>query len=215
MLRRLTTKLSYANVMSTIAMFVVVAGGTAYAASIAKNSVGSQQIKKGAVKTADLGRNAVSSIKVKDGSLRAADFAAGQLPAGPKGEPGAPGAPGPKGDKGDKGEKGDNGDAGAPGLTNVLVRENQDQGVAAGGVSDRKVFCQPGEHVVTGGGGWTNSGTRVYGSTGQGTIRLSAPIDASGNAPATGATPAGWRVTSENTSASTRDFHAYAVCAKG
>ena len=70
---------------------VVASAGTGYAASkLAKNSVGTKQIKK----------NAVVSSKVKDGSLLAQDFAAGSLPKGPKGDTGPRGLQGPKGNAG-------------------------------------------------------------------------------------------------------------------
>ena len=40
-------RLTYANVMSSIAVFLVVAGGTAFAAGqLGKNSVGTKQLKK-------------------------------------------------------------------------------------------------------------------------------------------------------------------------
>jgi hypothetical protein len=89
---RLRSKLSYANVVATLALFVAL-GGSAYAAvELSKNSVRTKHIAKGQVKAADLGRNAVTSAKVKNLSLLAADFKAGQLPAiGPKGDPGPPG----------------------------------------------------------------------------------------------------------------------------
>jgi hypothetical protein len=76
--------LSFANVMSVIAVFIAIGGG-AYAAGIAKDSVKSKQIKAGAVKSAELADDAVTSPKVKDGSLRGSDFADGELPAGPPG----------------------------------------------------------------------------------------------------------------------------------
>jgi hypothetical protein len=83
-MHRIRKRLTYANVMSSIAVFIVL-GGAAYAASqLPKNSVGTKQLKK----------NAVISSKVKNGSLEAADFKAGQLPAGPKGDKGEKGDPG-------------------------------------------------------------------------------------------------------------------------
>jgi hypothetical protein len=90
-MRALRARLTYANVMAPLAMFIVLGGG-AYAAGtkLAKNSVGSRELKA----------NAVTSSKVKDGKLLAKDFKAGQLPAGPTGATGAQGA---KGDKGDPG----------------------------------------------------------------------------------------------------------------
>lgn len=81
-------RLTYANVMSSIAVFLVLGGATALAAGLAKNSVGSKQLKKNAVTTAKIKKGAVTGAKVKAGSLKASNFAAGQLPAGPKGDPG-------------------------------------------------------------------------------------------------------------------------------
>ena len=77
-------KLSFANVMSMIAVMIAL-GGTSYAAGLARNSVGSTQIKTGAVKNSDLGSSAVTSGKVKNGSLQAADFAARPAPGRPEG----------------------------------------------------------------------------------------------------------------------------------
>jgi hypothetical protein len=89
-------RLTYANVMSSIAVFLVLAGGTAFAATqvLPKNSVGSKQIKKGAVGPAKLSPAAKVTLTG---------------PAGPKGSTGATGPQGPKGDKGDKGEIGPQG----------------------------------------------------------------------------------------------------------
>jgi hypothetical protein len=75
-----------------LALFIAL-GGTSYAATLPRNSVGSTQLKK----------NAVTSAKVKNSSLLAKDFKAGQLPAGAKGDPGAAGA---KGDAGPNGAAG-------------------------------------------------------------------------------------------------------------
>lgn len=83
-------KLSYANVMSTVAMFFVLTGATAVAAnSLAKNSVGSKQIKKNAVTSSEIKKNAVTNAKikkdavtgakVKNGSLTGADINLGAL----------------------------------------------------------------------------------------------------------------------------------------
>jgi collagen triple helix repeat protein len=102
---RLLSRLSYANVVSTICLFVVLSG-TAYAATtLPNNSVGSPQLKA----------NAVTSEKVKDGALLRKDFKAGQLLAGPRGSTGAPGAQGPAGPPGSTGAAGAQGPAGPPG----------------------------------------------------------------------------------------------------
>jgi hypothetical protein len=88
--------LSFANVVSLVALCVAL-GGTSYAAiRLPANSVGALQIKT----------NAVGSSEVQNRSLRAADFRPGQLPAGrvgPKGDPGAAGAKGSAGPQGPAG----------------------------------------------------------------------------------------------------------------
>lgn len=102
-MKRLIPHLSYANVISTLCLFLLIAGGTAFAATqLAKNSVGAKQLK----------RNAVSSAKVKDGSLKAADFRAGQLPTGPRGAAGPVGQTGAGGPAGPPGARGEQGPAG-------------------------------------------------------------------------------------------------------
>jgi hypothetical protein len=84
-------RLTYANVMATIAVFLLLGGASAFAATqLGKNSVGARQLRK----------DAVTSPKVKDGSLNTDDFAAEQLPVGPAGAPGAAGPRGPQGPPG-------------------------------------------------------------------------------------------------------------------
>ena len=91
------------------AALAIVLGGTSYAAAVAipNNSVGTPQLKSGAVTTsklknhavatAKLAANAVTSSEVRNGSLLKTDFAAGQLPSGPPGPQGAAGPPGVNG----------------------------------------------------------------------------------------------------------------------
>ena len=72
---RIRERLTFANVVSVIALFVALGGG-AYAVSIAeKNSVVSKSIKNGQVKTKDLAGNAVDGSKVGDDSLTGDDVA--------------------------------------------------------------------------------------------------------------------------------------------
>lgn len=74
-MQKLSSRLTYANTMSTIAVFLSLAGATAFAATTLKrNSVGARQLKK----------NAVTGVKVKNGSLTGADVNAstlGKVPA--------------------------------------------------------------------------------------------------------------------------------------
>jgi hypothetical protein len=69
-LKQLTKRITYANVMSTIAVFLVLGGATAVAAThLGKNSVGANQLKKGAVTTAKLKNGAVTGSKLKLSTL--------------------------------------------------------------------------------------------------------------------------------------------------
>ena len=111
---RLLGHLSYGNVVGTLALFIAL-GGVSYAAvKLPAHSVGTKQLKTGAV----------TSDKVRDGSLRKRDFDEQQLPRGEDGNPGANGkdglngfngAPGAKGESGAAGPKGDTGPAAAAG----------------------------------------------------------------------------------------------------
>jgi hypothetical protein len=69
-------KLTFSTVASSAALVVAVSGvgGAAYAAGLAKNSVGSPQIQNGQAKTVDLGADAVNGAKVKTGSLTLGDL---------------------------------------------------------------------------------------------------------------------------------------------
>ena len=69
-MRRIRNGLTYANVMSTIAVFCAIGGGTfAFAASLKKDSVGTKQIAKNAVKEAELAKNAVTQKKIAAGAV--------------------------------------------------------------------------------------------------------------------------------------------------
>lgn len=108
--RRLAARLSYANVASTLALFGVLAGGSAYAAvKLAAGSVGTRQLRNGAV----------TAAKVKKGSLLALDFKSGQLPRGATGAQGAPGLPGAAGAPGQAGAPGATGPQGVTGSQGV------------------------------------------------------------------------------------------------
>jgi hypothetical protein len=79
-----------------LALFVAL-GGTAYAATAAKNSVTSASITKGAVRSSDIRNNAVKGIDVDEASL---NFRGLTDLVGPRGEPGARGPQGERGETG-------------------------------------------------------------------------------------------------------------------
>ena len=65
---------SPAMIVAFIALFVAI-GGSSYAVTrLPAKSVGSKQIRKGAVRTTHLAKGAVTGAKVKDGSLSGADI---------------------------------------------------------------------------------------------------------------------------------------------
>jgi hypothetical protein len=64
MLRKLRPRLSYANVIATIALFLALGGGAYAAATAAKNSVTSRSIKDGQVKRQDLAARAVTNTRI-------------------------------------------------------------------------------------------------------------------------------------------------------
>jgi hypothetical protein len=76
---RLRERLTYANVMATIAVFIAL-GGVSYAAiKLPKNSVGAKQLKNNAVTTAKIMDQAVSAAKIQNGSLTGAQINASTL----------------------------------------------------------------------------------------------------------------------------------------
>jgi trimeric autotransporter adhesin len=84
MFRRIRAHLTYANVMSTIAVVFAIGGASAYAANhLANNSVTSKAIKNGQVKTKDLHNGAVTSAKIGKGAVTEGKLANGAV-TGPK-----------------------------------------------------------------------------------------------------------------------------------
>lgn len=72
---RLRERLTYANVMSTIAVFLAVGGATAFATvELGKNTIGSRQLKASSVTTGKIATNAVNGSKVANQSLTGSDI---------------------------------------------------------------------------------------------------------------------------------------------
>lgn len=114
MFTRLRARMTYANVIATLALFIAL-GGSSYAALM----ITGRNVKDGTLTGADIKNNSVTSADIRDGSLLARDFRAGQLTSAtslqPSGGPAGPQGPaGPAGAKGDQGPKGDPGPVTAP-----------------------------------------------------------------------------------------------------
>jgi hypothetical protein len=74
-MKRARGKLTYGNVVATVALFLALTGGVVWAA----NKIRSGQIARNAVRTKNIARGAVTSSKVKNGSLQRLDLAGGTL----------------------------------------------------------------------------------------------------------------------------------------
>ncbi len=115
-MHRIRGTFGYANVVSTLCLVLLLGGGTAYAATqLSKNSVGSAQIKKGAVTPAKLSASAKGAMAGPAGPQGPKGESGPKGEAGPRGEAGAKGDTGPQGLKGDQGDKGERGDQGIRG----------------------------------------------------------------------------------------------------
>ena len=86
---RIRPHVTFANVVSMLALFVAL-GGSATATLI----VSGKNVKNGSLTGADIKNGSLTSVDVKDRTLLANDFNLGQLPAGAKGEQGLQGGPG-------------------------------------------------------------------------------------------------------------------------
>ncbi len=138
-MKRLIGRPSPAMVVACLALAVSL-GGVGYAAvTLPKNSVGTVQLKNGAV----------TSKKVRNRSLVAADFRRGVLLRGPAGPSGAQGPQGAQGPKGDKGEQGTKGEAGVSGYvhTGAQIPSNPGTGAQYEGAAK----CPEGTRLLGGG----------------------------------------------------------------
>jgi hypothetical protein len=111
-MRALRSKLTYANVISTLCLFLLLGGGAAMAAGrLARNSVGTRQIKNAAITGPKIKRASIEATKL---TALATSTLKGQ-----KGDKGARGATGAKGAAGARGDRGATGAQGAPGPQGV------------------------------------------------------------------------------------------------
>ncbi|HEY0280634.1 MAG TPA: hypothetical protein VGC32_20405 [Solirubrobacterales bacterium] len=127
--------------MVTVLAFVVLAGGTAYAASemLPKNSVGTKQLAKEAVTPAKLSQAAKKTL------------------IGPAGPVGAQGATGPKGDTGSKGDRGEVGLTGAAGSAKAWAEISSTGVVVRSSPGLTVIHKSAGEDCVNPGDGFNNT----------------------------------------------------------
>jgi hypothetical protein len=76
------SRLSYANVVSTLALFVAISGASAYATSqLTNKSVGEPQLRPGAVTADKIRKNAVTAPKIKEAAIKQGKLADGSVTA--------------------------------------------------------------------------------------------------------------------------------------
>jgi hypothetical protein len=123
--------------IALLALFIAL-GGTSYAAvKIPRNSVGTKELRNGAV----------TAKKGKTGSLTATQFKGGRFPAGPRGLPGPAGPQGPTGETGPVGPTGPTGPAGATGTVDTSQFYDKS-------ASDARFA--PAGRVITGSAAWNS-----------------------------------------------------------
>jgi hypothetical protein len=79
---KMKPRLSYANVTSTLALFIALSGTVAYAATkLPDRSVGEFQLRPGAVTAEKIRKAAVTAPKIKEGAIKQGKIAGGSITA--------------------------------------------------------------------------------------------------------------------------------------
>ena len=153
-MRKLLRRPSPAMVVACLALLVALGGtGMAAATQLARNSVGTPQLKDAAVSNPKIKNNAVNSAKVAARSLLRSDFAPGQLPAGPVG---------PQGPAGPAGAAGAAGPAGPAGVIGAITDRTASVVVDGGSAENGQYnssrvtsLCSGNERAISGGTDWS------------------------------------------------------------
>ena len=75
--RQIRARLSYANVIASLALFVALGGTATAALTLPRDSVGAVQIRAGAVRSAEIEADAVASSDIRDESITVGDLTPG------------------------------------------------------------------------------------------------------------------------------------------
>jgi hypothetical protein len=191
MLSRVIGRLTYANLVSTLCLFMLLGGGAYAAATLTGRDIKNESLTGRDIKN-------LTTNDIKDFSLLLKDFKQGQLPSS-VGPPGPPGATGATGAAGATGQTGPEGPAGISGLEVVF-----DEGpFVITGQSTATVSCTGGKKIIGGGG---NYETTVGGDDGKIDLQTSRPITTS---------PQGWTAVVDDNTGTNDDYRAvaYAICA--
>jgi hypothetical protein len=85
-MNRIRRHLSFANVMSVVAVFLALGGTSLAAVQLTKNSVGAKQIKKNAVRASEIKTSAVGASEIRSNAVAGGDVADGTLGSGDLGD---------------------------------------------------------------------------------------------------------------------------------
>jgi hypothetical protein len=148
-MRKLMRRPSPAMLVACLALLVALSGtGVAAVSVVARNSVGTLQLRDNAVSRGKIRSNAVNSSKVAARSLLRSDFAPGQLPAGPTG---------PQGPAGPAGAAGAAGPAGVIGAITVRPQTVSIPDPGPGfGKGSAESACSGNERAISGGTSWSD-----------------------------------------------------------
>jgi hypothetical protein len=217
--KQIRKRLTYANVMSSIAVFLILGGATAFAAGLAKNSVGTKQLKKeavnaaklktGAVSGAKIATGAVDGSKVLDGSLTGSDIklsTLGTVPSATKATTAT------AADTAKTAETAKSATTATTATTAVqlskitVVKVDFTVASGAGSNTTETATCPAGTQAIAG-------GARNDAVSNNGAIITSRPVSGFSGAPETGEGFDGWRASITNTAAGALSSSVWAICA--
>jgi hypothetical protein len=185
---KLKSRLNYANVTATIALFLALGGGAFAATQLPKKSVGTKQLKAKAVTNPKLGDKAVSTDKLAENAVTGGKIADGAVTGGKL--------------------------AAGSAVKGIVTREVVIANQATSTSDVRDIQCAAGEVAVGGGASGTTVGTRNFPNLDVDTqVLADGPIDANDSAAANGVAATGWHISAKVLSGP-RDLHLYALCAQ-
>ncbi|HEX7060010.1 MAG TPA: hypothetical protein VF176_09190 [Solirubrobacterales bacterium] len=213
-MKQIRKRLTYANVMSSIAVFLMIGGGAAFAA-LGKNTVGTKQLKPNAVTKSKLKKNAVVTAKIADQAVAAGKIANGAVGADKLGNAAvttdklADGAvtTGKLGNAEITTDKLADGAVTASKLGTITV-ETETVSVANGADGSANVDCPSGQRAISGGGAWDIFAANL-------SFLSSRPIRSSTDTSqmADGEVAGGWRSSGHNASGGAVSIHVWVLCA--
>jgi trimeric autotransporter adhesin len=191
-LKQIRKRLTYANVMSSIAVFLILGGATAFAAS----KIGANQIKANAITTGKIKKAAVTASKLKDGSVTNTKIADNAVTTGKIADSAVTGA------------KIASGAVTASKLGAITVQTAK-QAVAASAGDSANVDCPAGQRAISGGGAW-NTFNKDLSFLSTRPIRSSTDTGQMANGEVAG----GWRASGFNATGAPDTILVWVLCAQ-